>query len=361
MLKSNGHPQQMRAQWRAIAAACIMSATTLLAVGNPIAAQTISNTNQSVNQTDVLQTLSEKLDIALVLDVSSELEGDNLKALKSAATSFVDTVLESDAASRSTRVALVPFGEGVKLPETIFKRVAPLAPERRQYKTKNWHWYYGWQPQIETLKKTRCVSERTGLDAFSDAAPTAQHRVSPVYSASAICEPTANNMLRPLTADRAKLVDDISRLRAVGRKAPQIGLAWGWYALSEKWVPVWGAAASSMPRARDRKQARKVAVLVSGCARPVQFSADGVTVRVSKSSNGHARRQIRTLCRKMKASGIRLYSVALDAEDNSPNARALATCASTPDQALRAATGQDLNAALAAIAHDIAAEEKPSS
>lgn len=349
----------VRKRWQFSASACAAILISPLVLETPSAAQNSQNTVQLASNPTQSVRSETQTDIAFIVDVSSEMNGDTLDKLKSAAKSFVEANLSPAGRENTTRIALVPFSEGVRVPKPIFDRVALPGPESRHLETKAWHWYYGWRKDRSVVRKTRCLSERAGLDAYTDAEPSSQHRVSPVYSRESICNAHSKNQMSPLSNDRAQLMKAIAELHAEGDKATQVGLAWGWYALSPKWRSIW-APTPAQSRRYDAAQARKIAVLVSGGKSPVQFSTNGVATRVSKSSNGHARRQIRRLCRNMKAAGVSLYTVALNAAANSPVTRTLTACATAPDQALRVDTADDLKAALRSIARTIQATDKPS-
>ena len=333
------------------------------AANSPSAAQHALSAHQQVQSSAISQGARIQNNVALVVDVSSEMKGQALSSLKTAAEAFVATLLDPPEAQNTTRLALVPFAQGVKVPSEVFERVIHPGPKTRLQQTKSWHWYHGWHTNTETVQKTSCVAERFGRHAFSDVAPTNRDRFTAVYAQSDICAAGTQNTLMPLSRDREQIVSGIASLTTSGAKATQVGLAWGWYALSRNWTTVWNDNTTANADAPWTKPARdhKVVVLVSGGERPVQFSSDGAVARVKKAANGHARRQVRRLCQNMKAAKLTIYSVVLNGKENSPLMRTLASCASTPARAIHVEEPEKLAAALEKIARDIRAVDQPSS
>jgi hypothetical protein len=79
------------------------------------------------------------------------------------------------------------------------------------------------------------VSERTGSNAYTDAAPTTA-LVGRNYPASN--NPCPSAKIVPLTSDKKTLTSQIDGYVAAGSTAGQIGLAMGWYTVSPKWNSV---------------------------------------------------------------------------------------------------------------------------
>lgn len=76
------------------------------------------------------------LELAMVLDISSSMNGNRLKSLKSASTLFVDLMLTDDTKA-STSISVVPFGGTVNIGETLFEEFAvPLPADSEDKKDK---------------------------------------------------------------------------------------------------------------------------------------------------------------------------------------------------------------------------------
>ncbi len=71
-----------------------------------------------------MQSISN-IEIAMVLDISSSMNGNRLSSLKSASTEFVDIML-TDETKLSTSINVVPFGGTVNIGDSLFNKFAVL-------------------------------------------------------------------------------------------------------------------------------------------------------------------------------------------------------------------------------------------
>ncbi len=213
---------------------------------------------------------------------------------------------------------------------------------------------------LQTQQVSSCVSERSGPNAYTDASASGTSFVGRNYPNSGNgCLP---NLLRPLSSNRAELKSQIDGLVATGSTAGQVGVAWGWYALSPNFNNLWGAGTAG---AYDASETIKAAVIMtdgeynSGYCNGV-ISADSTSGSGSatyhincNSPNGHPYNQSVALCRAMKQAGVTVYVVGFKLE-NTPQARDLvANCASSAAHIYMPNSGQDLRNAFAAIGRDI--------
>ncbi|MFY7852690.1 MAG: ubiquitin-activating E1 FCCH domain-containing protein, partial [Brevundimonas sp.] len=81
-----------------------------------------------------------------------------------------------------------------------------------------------------------CVSERTGTNAYTDAAPSTAYVGTNYPSSSNPC-PSATIM--PLSSDKTALKAQINNYTVGGSTAGQIGLAWGWYMVAPNFGYMW--------------------------------------------------------------------------------------------------------------------------
>jgi len=220
-----------------------------------------------------------------------------------------------------------------------------------------------------TSRISTCVSERTGDEAYTDRAP-AQARVGANY-------PIPNNncpssTLVPLTSDRDLLIREISQLRDGGSTAGQVGLAWGWYAVSPNFNDLWPSTMNRAAPYGTRDLLKVVVMMTDG-----EFNTpycDGVIAQNAGAGSGdtnwHNRCDARNgspfqqavqLCDAMKAEEVIVYTVGLgvaNARDNTPNVvdtarEVIETCASTPDHVYLPNGNTDLREAFRAIARSI--------
>jgi Flp pilus assembly protein TadG len=311
------------------------------------------------------------IELSLMLDVTGSMCDDNvgpclsgtkIDGLKAAAKDLVNVVVWPNQTNWTSRMALVPFSTRVRVgPDRgggpIMRQLTNLEP--------TWSGWYkecrestggggsegggNWAcTRYEAVQKDRwpimpCVTDRTGPDQYTDAAPAAQSWLNAhdgsrrMLSWSSIDDPlserrgetsadpadhwnydssggcsdvSARNEVMPLTSDREALIRRIDDVEAYGSTAGALGTAWSWYMLSDRWSGIWTGAARPRPYSElteigpgGKPTLRKVAVLMS----------DGVynTFRGWKDqSQSMVSDRAKRVCAEMKLNGIEIYSVA---------------------------------------------------
>ena len=229
--------------------------------------------------------------------------------------------------------------------------------------------YTGRYGAERTSEISTCASERTGADAYTDRAPS-QARVGANYPIPGNGCPS--NALVPLTSNRNHLVQQIGQLRDGGSTAGQIGLAWGWYAVSPNFNGLWPSTANhAAPYGADHLL--KVVVMMTdgefntpycqGVIAQDAGAGSGDTnwhIRCN-ATNGSPFQQAVRLCEAMKAQDIIIYTVGLDVadvRDNTPNVvdtakEVIETCATSRDHVYLPSDDTDLREAFRAIARSI--------
>ena len=287
------------------------------------------------------------LEISMMLDVTGSMSGSRIDDLKTAAKDLVDIVVWDDQSEYSSRVALVPFSEGVRLPNN-----AALKKARGKNNTlpvsKNWYGY--------TVYRSHCVAERTGANAYNDSAPGPGNYVLPVYvwDNSGECRPPASNKLVPLTNQKNKLKNKINKLETAGGTAGHLGTAWAWYTLSPNWNTLW-ASSDNDAVAYGTPETQKIAILMTDGSYNTQYDSEGVSVWSNNATNGSSTTQARTTCTAMKAAGITVYTVGFGLSAGSSAATTMAQCATDPSKAFTAEDGEQLKQSFRAIALEISA------
>lgn len=207
-----------------------------------------------------------------------------------------------------------------------------------------------------------CVSERTGGDAYTDAAPS----TSPVgrnYAGTSNKCPSAT--ITPLSSDRTALKSAINSLSADGSTAGQIGFAWGWYMISPNFGYLWPNA-SQRPAAYKAKDLMKVVVLMTDgdfntpyCDGVIASDAGSGSGSSSdhincKATNGDSFSQTKKMCDEMKKStyGLTIYTVGFTVTSTAAKDM-LNYCATDPSMVYFPATGSDLKASFKSIAQGI--------
>ncbi|WP_373504355.1 pilus assembly protein TadG-related protein [Aestuariivirga sp.] len=301
------------------------------------------------------------IEVALILDTTGSMSGSKLKSLKSAAASFIDAVVWDNQTRFYAKVALVPYSAGVNLgayadvARGALKAGLCTEPGCLFYRFRNSNKFN------VSFTASTCASERTGADAYTDA-PPATALVGINYASPN--NPCLDGALIPLTTDKAKLKAAIDRLVAVGSTAGQIGIAWGWYALSRDFG-LWNG--SSLPAAYGTEKVSKIAVIMTDGEFNTAY-CNGVIARSSgngsgssndkincDATNGSAAEQAMQLCAAMKKKGIAIYTIGFDIADDPAAKTVMTDCASSKKHAYLAATDAELKAAFREIGKRVSA------
>lgn len=206
-----------------------------------------------------------------------------------------------------------------------------------------------------------CVTERTGADAYTDAAPT----VSPVglhYRAISASACLSSEIL-PLSSDKTLLHNRINALTDGGSTAAQIGIAWGWYLVSPNFGYLWPT--ESQPAAYGADKLMKVVVIMTDGDFNTMYnkgvvsqdSASGSSSnRINQNAtNGDAYIQANALCAAMKANDkkIVIYTVGLDIASFPDAQNFIQTCATSTAHVYLPADGAEMKDAFKDIAMKI--------
>jgi len=214
---------------------------------------------------------------------------------------------------------------------------------------------------LRALEISTCVSERSGAQAYTDAAPNAWARVGRNYPSTAgnPC-PSANIM--PLSSNRSSLKSLISSLSVAGSTAGQIGMAWGWYSVSPNFNSLWPSSPAGPYAPEDTLKA--VIIMTDGefntpynsgvIAQNAGAGSGGTHDKINRNAtNGDPFSQGEALCDAMKANGVIVYTVGFQISSGGSAAALLASCATSAQHAHLPTSGSDLSEAFAAIGRDI--------
>jgi hypothetical protein len=212
-----------------------------------------------------------------------------------------------------------------------------------------------------TFSASACVSERTGPEAFTDAPPSTARAG---WNYAGPNNPCLDSEFIALTANKDAVLGAIDGLTATGSTAGQVGIAWGWYALSRDFG-MWTGA--SQPAAYGVRDVSKIAVIMtdgdfntSYCNGVIsRSSGNGSGNRADKincdAPNGDPGTQARSLCAAMKRKGIAIYTIGFDVEEDSDAMTTMTQCASSPRNAFLAATNAELTQAFRSIGRRVSA------
>lgn len=303
---------------------------------------------------------SNDIEVALALDVTGSMGGQKITDLKAAAKDLVDLVVQDQQSPYYTKLAIVPYSAAVNVGSYAasvrgaYTSGTCTTPGCASYRFTNA------QGNSRTFAISNCVTERTGPDAYTDAAP-ASGWLGRNYPASG--NPCLASTIMPLSTDRTALKSKIDGLSAAGSTAGHLGLAWGWYMVSPNFASLWPAA--SRPADYGTAKLLKVVVLMTDGAFNTTY-CKGVISQDSGSGsgssadhincnapNGNAFSQARALCDNMKAQGVIIYTVGFDVA-NDQNAQDIMTaCATDSQHVYLPSTGAALKDAFHAIGQDI--------
>lgn len=326
------------------------------------------------------------LEISMMLDVTGSMEGQKLTDLKSAAKDLIDIVIWDDQSTATSKLAVVPFAEAVNVGSTTLADKVRGAVRTDRCLTKGaactfitgttdstTEWVWGKPATWYKFTKSSgsgtysykissyCVTERTGTNAYTDTAPSATSDVlGPAYLGSANGEncdlvDTSDaevNSITPLSTDKVLLKRKIDKLKISGSTAGHLGTAWAWYMLSPNWGYLWPTA--SKPADYGTANLKKIAILMTDGDYNTEYckgaeAKDSNSAKINcNSTNGASNDQAATLCTKIKAKGIEVYTVGFQV--SSAAKTRLKTCATDSSHYYDATSGDALRAAFRDIA-----------
>jgi Flp pilus assembly protein TadG len=283
----------------------------------------------------------KSLEIALMVDVTGSMNDGSgsgstrttkIQDLKDAATDLINVVIWADQSKYTSKMAIVPFSEDIRLPSTALTKAR------------------GTLSQSKTVSGTTyllsdCVVERTGSQKYTDAAPKSGQYVMGHYTVKVAgstatkgtCTVPTSAEVVPLTSTKQTLLDKITGLTASGGTAGHLGTAWAWYMLSPNWASLWP---SSTPVAYGTDSVQKIAILMTDGEYNTQYDSNGIsanygsTTSCPQAANGCSTPQARSLCTAMKAKGITVYTVGFQLGGNQTAIDTLSQCASAPTNPL---------------------------
>lgn len=213
--------------------------------------------------------------------------------------------------------------------------------------------------RLNVFDNTTCVSERAGSSAYTDTAPGSAY-VGRNYASPRNPCPAAT--IQPLTSNIDTLTNLVNGLSVTGSTAGQIGLAWGWYTVSNQFNALWSSntAAAYAPT----KVLKAVILMTDGefntpycggvIARNAGSGSGSLYDKIAcDATNGDPFDQAAKLCAGMKAKDVIVYTVGFSITPGSEAANILSSCATDKDKAFLPQSGADLSNDFQAIGRDI--------
>lgn len=283
------------------------------------------------------------VEVSLMLDVTGSMAGSKLTTLKDAATDLVDTIIWADQARYTSRMAIVPFAEGVNV-GTYYTAVT----NKSTTVSSGWGWGWGWGWGGGSSTVDPCVVDRTGSHAYKDTAPGSGSWIPSFYEETgwSSCAPDAP--IVPLTSNKTTLKNSIASLNASSGTAGALGTQWAWYMISPNWAGIWGTASAPAPYAdlttlnsNGAPKLKKFAVLMTDGEYNMMGGSGASTSTVNSAAL--------SVCSGMKTAGITVYTVGFQLSGSTPK-NMLTSCASSPDKFYDASSEASLLAAFRDIA-----------
>ncbi|MBB4798228.1 Flp pilus assembly protein TadG [Brevundimonas bullata] len=225
--------------------------------------------------------------------------------------------------------------------------------------------------QVQKLNISTCVSERPGVAAFTDEAPSSSdRRVGRNYPATS-GNPCLTAQITPLSSTIADLKSKIASYSEGGSTAGQIGIGWAWYMVSPRFAYLWPSA--SAPGPYEPQKTLKVVILMTDgnfntpyCAgvisqdAPDDGSAGTASLQINCGANGTPFAQSVNMCDAMKSESVMVYTVGFNLGTDRGKAgidtaiEVMEECATSKDKHFfKANSGTDLKDAFKAIGRDI--------
>lgn len=280
----------------------------------------------------------QSLEVSLMLDITGSMGGQKLTDMKDAATDLVNIVVWADQSEYTSKIAIIPFSQDVRLPSASYKAATGYSPSTTR----------------------PCVVERKVSNGnYTDDAPASGQYVMMHHSSNTSSSPTctlaSSAELVPLTSNKTTLLNKISGLSAGGSTAGHVGTAWAWYTLSPNWNSLWGS--SSQAAAYGTDKLKKIAVLMTDGEYNTQYTSKGVDdgsnslTYCPNAANGVcASAQAAAQCTAMKAKGIEIYTVGFQLGGSQIATNTLKNCATDANHFYNSSTGDALKAAFRDIA-----------
>ncbi len=286
-----------------------------------------------------------RAEVAMAFDLTGSMQGTKLTELKTAAVNGIEKLLGANTpGDERIRIAAIPYAAAVNVgpdlakfvyaddgkPDTVAPVYDPANPATPKKKVSD-----------------TCATERKGSDQFSDDAPdkgmiNRDGRLDPK-------DPCPSARIVPLTADQDKLENEIKSFTASGTTAGHIAIQWAWYMLSSKWASFLPDGTGAAPA--DPKLHKYAIIMTDGEFNTAYAGIKGNNVT---SQPGASSDDAVSLCTKMKADGIEIFTIGFDLKKQSA-IDTLRACASPASGGVtyfyNAATGAELDS----VYQDIAA------
>ena len=290
----------------------------------------------------------EQVEVALVLDISNSMAGTKIVELQNSATNFIQTLMGNEGLKGRVSISIVPFGGSVRLPSDLnFMLNTPTPTE---------YWIGGQWNGCVSLPP---IDYGTGV--------TPQHRLGVMPDFTSFSErngwcPRAGNEMLALSNNETTLLDKIAGLTLSDGTAMDIGVAWGFATLDNRWRgQIWGVSGGS-PRNFNARTKKIMVVMTDGRITGQRFPDNTQlttelppyhtteTNEISTDADAHAGYE--ELCDLTRLRGVEVYTIGFDLGTDQTVIDRLQYCGSSPAHSFLADMGE-LNTTFENIAKSI--------
>lgn len=261
------------------------------------------------------------MELVLVLDVSGSMRGSGkIEALRTASVALVDHIYGDKETIDGLKVAIVPFSGRVNIAE------------------------YGatWMSDPEAAAASvaevkLCTALRSEPNEWTDATP-ADEPFGDFEGNAKFC---AGPALIALTSAKTPIRTALAALYPGDGTSTQVGMAWGWRAISPRWRGLWGDPAS--PLAHGAGAEKVVVIMTDGKNHPEQ-SGD-------RFGEAEANARLLRTCEIMRNEGVQIYAVTFRMGDTLVDL--YQQCTGDPERTFNADSNDALLTSFAAIGESI--------
>ena len=304
----------------------------------------------SISLTTQAQKGIEDIEIALVLDISSSMNGVRIVEAKRAANLFIEQLLTDQTIDGRVAISLVPFGGTVRVPSELSSLLDTPLSELKDY-SHNWidgKWNQCFEFDISDTEK--------GIN------PDGAYRVTPDFwswnRTNPWC-PTSGNELVALNNDKDALSARVNALTLSDGTGSDHGMAWGVETLDPKWKNKFPGGLKDTPANLDDKTKKVIVFMSDGAITSQHYVRDSdKTGAVPYNSKRRVlipardtREAFYGACDRAKANDMEVFTIGFNLTRDSHRSY-LENCASSSLHYIDARTG-DLDEVFGDIANEI--------
>lgn len=244
----------------------------------------------------------ETIEVALVLDISSSMNGTRIAELKKASENFITILLENVEIRDRVFISIVPYGGTVRLSDA-YKNMLIQPDEIIHWENETWNGCFDMLPD----------------DYDGGILPTDNFEYLPhfyVWNKNNPWCPNPGNEMVELTNDKDTLLDTLNNFTLSDGTGTDIGVAWGFASLDPRWRGKVSGADDSMPKDFNDKTKKIMIVMTDGGITAQYYPKDSQMTgslpyftksRISKG--GEATGGFLDTCDLAKDENIEVYTV----------------------------------------------------